>query len=64
MSAINEVYQLELSGVEEHKVSKKIFAAHVEQAGLRIEQDVIVWQPKRLRDSNAGSHVILLKHKK
>ncbi len=61
--AIEEVYQLELSGKEEHKVDFKRFQNHILQSGLEIEVDKIIWQPLLFRKSNAGSHVLLLNAK-
>ena len=60
--AIEEVYRLEVAGEEEHKVDFPLFAAHVNGAGLEIELDIPIWQPSKLKESNAGSHVLLLKH--
>jgi ubiquinone/menaquinone biosynthesis C-methylase UbiE len=62
IKAIDEVRQLELSGVEEHKVSRKIFEEQLGTAGLVIDVDIVVWQPDKLKQSNAGSHVFVIKH--
>lgn len=59
--AIEEVYRLEVSGEEEHKVDFSLFAKHVHGAGLEIELDIPIWQPLEFKESNAGSHVFLLK---
>lgn len=61
ISAIEEVYQLEKNEVEEHKVSFRIFNDQIESAGLKIFQDIIVWQPDSMKVENAGSHVLILK---
>ncbi|MFA7252353.1 MAG: class I SAM-dependent methyltransferase [Candidatus Paceibacterota bacterium] len=61
LKSIEEVYQLEKFGVEEHKVSYRLFTLMLEKVGLLIDQDVIVWQPDSLRTENAGSHVLVLK---
>lgn len=58
---IEEVYQLELSGEEEHKVDFQRFVEHVKNANLEIEIDRIIWQPEEFHKSNAGSHVLLLR---
>ncbi len=60
---IDEVYQLEKNGVEEHKVSFEIFINQIDTAGFLLFQDIIVWQPDSLKKDNAGSHVIILKKK-
>ena len=59
--AIEEVYRLEVSGEEEHKVDFPLFATHVHGAGLEIELDIPIWQSSKFKESNAGSHVFLLK---
>ncbi|HLD07002.1 MAG TPA: class I SAM-dependent methyltransferase [Candidatus Nanoarchaeia archaeon] len=61
IDVIREVYQLELQGEEEHKVHYQRFKQDVEEEGLVIEVDRIIWQPKDFRADNAGSHVLLLK---
>ncbi len=61
LMAIDEVYALEKSGVEEHKVTHSIFLKHIRESGLFVDSDIIVWQPKTLRASNAGSHVFIIK---
>lgn len=62
--AIKEVYELELAGVEEHKVTRAFFDKQVKNAGLTIDLGIVVWQPETLRQSNAGSHVLILKHER
>ncbi|MEK6825276.1 MAG: class I SAM-dependent methyltransferase [Nanoarchaeota archaeon] len=59
--AINEVYLLEVACEEEHKVDFALFNTHVRGAGLEIELDIPVWQPLEFKESNAGSHVFLLR---
>ena len=41
---IEEVYQLELSGEEEHKVDFQRFFEHIKNVGLEIEIDRIIWR--------------------
>ncbi|PIN93355.1 hypothetical protein COU54_03360 [Candidatus Pacearchaeota archaeon CG10_big_fil_rev_8_21_14_0_10_31_24] len=48
-------------GEEEHKVDFPRFNAHVLGAGLEIELDIPIWQPNSFKESNAGSHVFLLR---
>ncbi len=62
IKAIDEVYRLELTGVEEHKVTRTIFERQVNEVGLLIDIDIVVWQSEKLRPSNAGSHVLILTH--
>ncbi|MBI2631385.1 class I SAM-dependent methyltransferase [Candidatus Pacearchaeota archaeon] len=59
--AIREVRELELSGVEEHKVDFHRFKYHLKKSGLEIELDIPIWQPFSFKNSNAGSHVLLLR---
>jgi SAM-dependent methyltransferase len=61
LEAINEVRELELSGVEEYKVDFYRFKQHIKESDLEIELDVPVWQPLRFKENNAGSHVFLLR---
>lgn len=63
LKTILEVERLELAGVNEHKVSFRIFKEHIRKAGLEIDTDISVWQPKGFVRSNAGSHVIKLRLK-
>jgi trans-aconitate methyltransferase len=63
LKSIEEVYQLEKFGVEEHKVSYRLFTLMLEKVGLSIDQDVVIWQPDAFRTENAGSHVLVLKKK-
>jgi ubiquinone/menaquinone biosynthesis C-methylase UbiE len=60
-NALEEVYQLEKKGVEEHKVSFRMFAQQIASMGFYIFQDIIVWQPGIFKNDNAGSHVFVLK---
>ncbi len=60
IEAIDEVFKLELAGVEEHKVTRAIFEKQVKEVGLSIDIDIVVWQSEKLRSSNAGSHVLVL----
>ncbi len=61
MEALREVEKLEVAGVEEHKVSYRLFLRDAENAGLRVVMDLPVWQPEDFQHDNAGSHVILLR---
>lgn len=61
INAIQEVYALEKSGIEEHKVDFHRFKQHICKAGLEIELDIPVWQTRSFRKDNSGSHVFLLK---
>lgn len=58
---LEEVHQLELAGKEEHKVSFSEFEQDVSKSGLEIVVDRIIWQPTEFRQSNAGSHVLVLR---
>ncbi len=60
--AIEEVYSLELSDVEEHKVDFQRFRKHIKSSNLEIELDIPIWQPTSFRKDNAGSHVFILRH--
>lgn len=62
IKAIDEVFKLELAKVEEHKVPHAFFQKQVEEAGLKIDLDVVAWSTDKLKSANAGSHVIILKH--
>jgi len=62
MKSIIEVYKLELAKVEEHKVSYSFFQKQVEEVGLKIDLDIVVWSTEKLKSTNAGSHVIVLKN--
>jgi ubiquinone/menaquinone biosynthesis C-methylase UbiE len=59
--AIEEVFELEKAGVEEHKVSFRIFEDHLREAGLKIENRVAVWQPSDFAQDKAGSYVITIR---
>ena len=58
---LEEVHQLELTGEKEHKVSFAEFEQDLNKSGLEIVVDRIIWQPKEFRQSNAGSHVLMLR---
>ena len=60
---IKEVYALELSGEEEHKVDYQRFLEHVKKAGLEVEADRVIWQPREFQEDNAGSRVLVLKRR-
>lgn len=61
-NAIAEVEHLEIVGKEEHKVSFRIFSEQVKKAGLFIDTDIPIWQPKVFFKDNAGSHTLILKN--
>ncbi len=61
LKAIKEVRELELSEIEEHKVDFQRFKQHTKKSGLELELDIPIWQPSSFKQSNAGSHVLLLK---
>ncbi len=61
LKAIKEVGELELSKIEEHKVDFQRFKQHIKKSGLELELDIPIWQPSSFKQSNAGSHVLLLK---
>ncbi len=61
IKAISEAYALERAGHIEHKVPYSLFLRQIKKTNLKIVADVIVWQPKNLKQDNAGSHVIVLK---
>ncbi len=58
LQAIAEVRELELSGIEEHKVDFPRFQRDLKASGLEIEEDIPVWQPGK---SKCGSRVLLLR---
>ncbi len=58
---LEEVRQSDLRQDDERKVSYEIFREHVESAGLAIEKDIAVWQPQVFKESNAGTHVFVLR---
>lgn len=59
IEAIREVFELEKSGTEEHKVSFEIFCQDIRDL-FTVFQDIVVWQTETLRADNAGSHVLVL----
>ena len=61
ISSINDVRNLELSNIEEHKVCYSIFHNQLTECGLEIIEDIPVWQPSELKKDNSGSHVFLIK---
>lgn len=63
VTSISDVRNEELNGNVEHKVHFGNFLTDVKKAGLEIETDVIVWQPKSFKLDDAGSHVLVLKIK-
>ncbi len=60
---IELVWHLELKAEDEHKVNFKRFKKDIKKSGLEIIIDKPIWQPDSFNQSNAGSHVILLKKK-
>jgi ubiquinone/menaquinone biosynthesis C-methylase UbiE len=61
IKAITETYALELAEHIEHKVPYSFFLRQIQKAGLKVISDIAVWQPKSLKEDNAGSHVIALR---
>ncbi|OHB19476.1 MAG: hypothetical protein A3D40_02435, partial [Parcubacteria group bacterium RIFCSPHIGHO2_02_FULL_40_12] len=53
---VKEVREQELNSKEEHKVSFRIFEEHLAKTGLKIDNNVIIWQPDIFKYDKAGSH--------
>src|SRR3989344_1055116 len=58
---MRDIEKLELQNLEEHKVSFRIFRSQLRKIGLKVDTDIIVWQPEKFRPDNAGSHVLVLR---
>ncbi len=58
---LKEVRGSDLEQDDESKVSYEIFLKHAKAAGLTVDTDIAVWQPLAFKNSNAGTHALVLR---